>query len=132
MPVKKTYNDKTKAILPHRRAIHGCPLLYPTSTGKSCPINHTQWPKGGCTANIPVSIGARVRVRLDRDSQLYADIFKQRTAVERIFSQAVHLGIERPKLRNANSIANQNTLIYLLINIRAMGRLIDNPPEANS
>lgn len=35
---------------------------------------------------------------------------------ERINSQALDLGIERPKLRNQRSIANQNTLIYVLIN----------------
>ena len=50
-------------------------------------------------------------------------IKQQRTAVERIFSQAVALGIERPKLRNQLAIANQNTLIYILINLRAMQRL---------
>ena len=33
--------------------------------------------------------------------------------------------IERPKLRNRQAIANQNTLIYLLINLRAMQRLAD-------
>ena len=33
------------------------------------------------------------------------------------------LGIERPKLRNQLAIANQNTLIYILINLRAMQRL---------
>jgi hypothetical protein len=46
-----------------------------------------------------------------------------RTAVERIFSQAVALGIERPKLRNRNAIANINTLTYILINLRAMQRV---------
>jgi len=50
-------------------------------------------------------------------------VYKQRTAVERINSQAVDLGIERPKLRNGLSIANQNTLIYLLIDLRALQRV---------
>ena len=49
--------------------------------------------------------------------------YKQRTAVERINSQAVALGIERPHLRNGAAIANQNTLIYLLINLRFLQRL---------
>lgn len=49
----------------------------------------------------------------------------QRTAVERIFSQAVALGIERPKLRNQQAIANFNTLTYVLINLRAMQRILD-------
>ena len=72
---------------------------------------------------MPTSIGARLRYSLDRDSQAFKEIYKQRTAVERINSQAVALGIERPHLRNGPAIANQNTLIYLLINLRFLERL---------
>ena len=45
------------------------------------------------------------------------------TADERINSQAVELGIERPKLRNQRSISNRNTLIYVLINLRTLQRI---------
>ena len=72
---------------------------------------------------MPLSIGARLRYQIDRDSDLYKDLYRQRTAVERINSQAVALGIERPHLRNGAAIANQNTLIYLLINLRFLQRL---------
>jgi hypothetical protein len=37
--------------------------------------------------------------------------------------QAVALGIERPKLRNRASIANHNTLLYVLINLYAWQRV---------
>ena len=50
-------------------------------------------------------------------------IYKQRTADERANSQAVELGIERPKLRRQSAIVNQNTLIYVLINLRAVQRI---------
>jgi hypothetical protein len=50
-------------------------------------------------------------LHLDRDSQRYKDIYKQRTATERINSQAKALGIERPHIRNGKAIANLNTLI---------------------
>jgi hypothetical protein len=60
---------------------------------------------------------------LDRDSDRYKQVYRQRTAVERINSQAVALGIERPHLRHGSAIANQNTLIYLLINLRFLQRL---------
>ena len=53
---------------------------------------------------------------------VYKQVYKQRTATERINSQAVALGIERPRLRNGQAIANQNTLIYVLINLRALHR----------
>ncbi len=74
--------------------------------------------------------GARLRYTLDRDSDAYKLIYNQRTAVERINSQAKALGIERPILRNGKAIANQNTLIYLLINLRFLHRLRypDDPP----
>jgi len=72
---------------------------------------------------MPTSIGARIRYQLDRDSPAYKQIYKQRTATERINSQAVALGIERPKLRNERSIANHNTLTYVLINLRALQRI---------
>ncbi len=72
---------------------------------------------------MPVSVGARIRYTLDRQSDAYKQIYNQRTAVERINSQAVALGIERPHLRNGAAIANQNTLIYVLINLRFLQRL---------
>ena len=85
----------------------------------------------GCRARSPAgesprwrsAPGARIRYQLDRDGEPYQAVYKQRTAVERIFSQAVALGIERPKLRNQLAVANQNTLTYLLINLRAMQAL---------
>ena len=124
MPVRKSYNDRTKAIIHHRRAIHACPLRFPEPNGKTCPAHHKQWSKGGCSANLPVSVGARLRHQLDRKSEAYLRVYAQRTAVERIFSQAKALGIERPKLRNYFSIANLNTMTYLLINLRAMQQVI--------
>jgi hypothetical protein len=76
---------------------------------------------------IATSIGARIRHQLPRDSQAYKHIYQQRTAVERIFSQAKALGIERPKLRNGQAIANLNTLIYTLINLRLLQRIRNQP-----
>ncbi|GHO54495.1 hypothetical protein KSB_29700 [Ktedonobacter robiniae] len=63
-----------------------------------------------------------MRVLLDRSSPLYKAVYTQRTSCERINSQAKELGIERPKLRNCHSVANLNTLMYLIINVRALNR----------
>jgi hypothetical protein len=123
MPCKFTYLDRTSAIIPYRRAKYVCPLLYPEPDGRSCPIDHANWPKGGCSTSIADTPGARIRHQLDRNSETYQAVYDQRTASERIFSQALELGIERPKLRHQAAIANQNTLIYLLINLRAMQRV---------
>jgi hypothetical protein len=123
MPLKLTFTDRTRSIIPHERGKYVCPLLFPTPTGACCPKDHKNWPKGGCTADMPTSIGARLRYTLDRDSQAYKEIYKQRTATERINSQAKALGIERPHIRNGKAIANLNTLIYLLINLRFLQRI---------
>ncbi len=63
-----------------------------------------------------------MRVTLDRESPLYKAIYTQRTCCERSNSQAKELGIERPKVRNQHSVRNLNTLIYLIINVRALNR----------
>ncbi len=124
MSFKFTFTDRTSTLIEHQRAKYGCPLLHPQANGKTCPIAHKLWAKGGCTTHFADSPGTRIRHQLDRQSEQYKKVFAQRTAVERIFAQAVALGMERPKLRNQKAIANQNTLIYLLINLRAMQRLL--------
>jgi hypothetical protein len=129
MPLQFTYTDRTTCIVEHERGKYVCPLRYPQPTAGTCPVNHKNWAKQGCVAMMPTSIGARLRYTLDRDSQIYKEIYKQRTATERINSQAKALGIERPHLRNGKAIANLNTLIYLLINLRLLQRIRNRQPE---
>jgi hypothetical protein len=123
MPLQFTYNDTTISLIVHQRGKYVCPLRFPERSAQACPVNHKNWAKKGCTATMPTSIGARLRYTLDRDAQNYKDIYKQRTAVERINSQAKALGIERPHIRNGKAIANLNTLIYILINLRLLQRI---------
>jgi len=78
-------------------------------------------------STLPLSIGARLRHTLDRHSPDYQEVYQHRTTDERINSQAVELGIERPKLRNGQAITNLNTLTYTLINLRALQRLPQHP-----
>jgi hypothetical protein len=123
MPLKFTFTDRTSTLVAHERGKYVCPLRFPARTADACPVNHANWPKGGCTAMMPTCAGARIRYQLDRESAEYKAIYKQRTADERANSQAVALGIERPKLRRQSAIVNQNTLIYVLINLRALQRI---------
>lgn len=123
MPLLFTFTDRTSCLIEHERGKYGCPLFFPQPTGQPCPISHNNAAKKGCTAMMPVSPGARLRYTLDRQSEPYKAIYHQRTAVERINSQAFALGIERPHLRNGSAIANLNTLIYTLINLRLLRRL---------
>ena len=80
---------------------------------------------------MPTSIGARLRYTLDRESETYKTTYKQRTAVERINSQATALDIETPSLRRGSAIANQDTLIYILINLRFLQRIGNHQPETD-
>jgi len=123
MPLKSTYWSK-RSLVEHECGIYVCSLRFPAVTDQVCPIEHKNWSKKhGCTTRIPTSIGARIRYQLDRQGDAYKLVYKQRTATERVNSQAVALGIERPKIRNGHAIANQNTLIYVLINLRALHRV---------
>ena len=135
MPCKFTFTDRTTTIVTHERGKYVCPLRFPARTADACPVNHANWPKGGCTAmtpalhqtqcgaSVPTCAGARIRYQLDRESAQFKAVYKQRTTDERVNSQALELGIERPKLRRQSAITNQNTLIYVLINLRALQRI---------
>lgn len=125
MSLKSKFTNRT-SLVQHQRGRYVCPLVHPEITGESCPIAHTKWPEGGCKTTFPTAQGARIRYQLDREGDNYKNVYRHRTAVERIFSQAVALGIERPRLRNQAAIANHNTLTYLLINLRALRRLEHN------
>lgn len=119
---KHTFMNR-KGLVPHRQVRYVCPLFHPQPTGQLCPINHKHHAKGGCVTCLVDSPGARLRHQLDRQSEIYKLIYNQRSATERINALAVELGIERPKFRNRGSITNTNTLIYILLNLRALQRV---------
>jgi len=127
MPLLFTSTDRTVTLIEHARGKYVCPFFSKNVKSKfikqSFPVHQKRTRKGGCTVSMPTSIGARLRYSLDRQSQIYKDIYKQRSATERINSQAVSLGIERPMLRNGRAITNINTLIYTLINLRFLHRI---------
>jgi hypothetical protein len=123
MPLLFTFIDRTTCLVEHERGKYGCPLFFPQPAGKTCPIQHKNAAKKGCTAMMPVGPGPRLRYTIDRESERFKEIYRQRTATERINSQAKELGIERPQLRNGAATANLNTLIYTLINLRMFHRL---------
>ncbi len=106
----------------YRALRYRCPLLVPDKTGETC--DHAQFLKGcGCVKDVNHEQGGQMRVTLDRTSPLYKAIYRQRTSCERINSQAKELGIERPKVRNQRSVHNLNTLIYIVINVKAIQRV---------
>lgn len=122
MTLQFTYQHNSD-LVPHERGKYRCPLLFPSVTGEGCPTSDAHFAKGGCTTTIAMSEGARIRHQLDRESEEYKRLFALRTMVERINSQAEALNMLRPKLRRGSAIANRNTLVYVLINLRALQRL---------
>jgi hypothetical protein len=128
MPLAFTFTDRASCLVEHERGKYVCPLRFPERIARACPVQHSKWKHGGCTAMMPTSIGARLRYTLDRDSDQYQQLYRERSAVERINAQALALGIERPHLRNSAAIANHNTLLYVLINLRFLQRLRERQP----
>jgi hypothetical protein len=126
MPLKGSFLCHSTAV-EHRRGRYACPLLWPKPTDPAsspvCPVADPHFDKGGCIVTMPVTIGARIRYQLDRQSNEFKQRYNERSADERINAQALELGIERPKLRNGQAITNQNTLIYVLINLRGLQRI---------
>lgn len=122
MPLKSTFTART-GLVPQPKGRYACPLLYPDPNGQSCPIAHRHWPKGGCLSTLGTSPGALMRHQLDREGPRYQAVYKQRTATERINAQATEHGIERPRLRNFKAIARHNTLLYVLLNLKALQRV---------
>jgi hypothetical protein len=99
-----------------------CPLLWRCASGQNC--DHEQFAKGvGGGKSINLTAGGKLRIALDRQAEEYKRIYRQRTAAERINSQAKALGIERPQVRNSASVHNLNTLTYVVINARALERV---------
>jgi hypothetical protein len=94
-----------------------CPLLFPEKTDQAC--EHEQFAKGkGCVKDVNWELGGIQRVTLDRESPLFHALSNQRTGCERITARAKELGIERPRVRNAHSVATLNTLISVIVNAR--------------
>jgi hypothetical protein len=67
--------------------------------------------------------GRQLRATLDRQAPAYQALYRQRTSAERINSQATALGMERPQVRNAESLCRLNTLTYIVSNVRALQRV---------
>ncbi len=130
MILKGTFMNRTSLVV-HPRQRWWCPLLHPEQKADACPVDHAKWANGGCKSTIAASVGARLRYQLDREGDEYKEIYKQRTAVERIFGLALNVGIERPKLRSKAAIANQNTLIYVLLNLRRLQEILNKKTSLN-
>jgi hypothetical protein len=96
---------------------YGCPLH---GSGARC--DHPRFARGGCAKRINIEPGGRLRATIDRTDPAYQTIYRQRTAVERLFSQAKALGLEHPNVRTQAAVARFAILIAITINLRLFAR----------
>jgi hypothetical protein len=97
-----------------------CPLR--GVSGATC--DDARFVHGGCRKVINLEAGAAMRQALDRSSEAFHGIYRQRTSAERINSQATARGIERPKVRTLAAVTRLNTLTYIVINLTVLQRFL--------
>jgi hypothetical protein len=95
---------------------YGCPLR-----GSRC--DHAQFARGGCRKRVNLEPGGQLRATIDRADPVYRAVYRQRTSVERLFSQAKALGLERPIVRTQAAIERLAALIAITINLRLIARI---------
>jgi DDE family transposase len=96
---------------------YGCPLR-----GSDASCTHPQFARGGCRKRINIEAGGRLRATMDRTDPTYLAIYRQRTSVERIYSQAKALGLEHPIVRTQAAVERLAALIAITINLRLIAR----------
>lgn len=94
-----------------------CPLR-----GVEGGCDHARFPHGGCVKRINIEPGGIRRATIDRADPGYTAVYRQRTCVERCYSQAKALGLERPNLRSLAAIARLALLTAITINLRLIIR----------
>jgi hypothetical protein len=102
---------------------YGCPLR---GTGELC--DHARFARGGCTKRINSEPGGIRRATIDRTDPAYLTVYRQRTAIERIYSQAKALGLERPIVRTLAAVSRIAILTAIAINLRLIYRRF--PPKS--
>lgn len=96
---------------------YGCPLR---GTDASC--TDPRFARGGCRKRCNIEPGGVRRATLDRTEPAYQALYRQRTCVERCFSQAKALGLERPNVRTRAAVERLVALTAILLNLRTIAR----------
>jgi hypothetical protein len=98
-----------------------CPLLFPETREFTC--SHPQFAGGrGCVKDVNWEAGGKARVLLDRHSDAFKTVYRQRTSCERVNSHSKAFGLARPKVRRQRAVEHLTTLTYILINLKALQR----------
>jgi hypothetical protein len=88
--------------------------------GQTCHCQHPQFATGGGRHTLNLDDPAQVRFLVDRGSRDFKQTYARRTDAERLFALAADYHLEHPEVESLPSVANLNTLLYLLLNVRVL------------
>jgi len=88
--------------------------------GQTCQCQHAQFAAGGCRHTLNLDDPDQVRFAVDRGSRDFKETYARRTDAERLFALAEDYHLERPEVESLTSVANLNTLLYLVLNVHTL------------
>ena len=105
-------------------------FTYPFKSSKdyeACPFNQIHYFNGkknrGCTRYI--TIGTDYRASINSDSPYFKRIYSLRTESERYNARWKNLDLEKPSVRNINSVSNLNTIGHICMLSTALASIKD-------
>jgi hypothetical protein len=98
--------------------------------GTDTPCADPRFARGGCRKRINLEAGGQRRATIDRTDPAYLAVYRQRTSVERLYSQAKALGLERPNVRTQAAIERLAAIIGVTLNLGLLARITARHPHA--
>jgi len=87
-----------------------------------CPVLHPKFFKGkGC--NVLIRMKPGIRSEIGYDTQLFKELYKKRTSVERIFSRLLGIAMQSPTVRVYNANCNHTTIAHISVLLIALTAL---------
>lgn len=94
-----------------------CPLYYNKSMRDKylfCPADHPKYlAQKGC--NHLVRHNPSPREQIPYSSAEFADLYRKRTAVERVFARLLSMAMQKPTVRGLNATRNQCTIAHITV-----------------
>ncbi len=94
-----------------------CPIVYDRAVQHQyivCPVYHPKFFAGkGC--NVLIRLDPSIRQEMDYGTQHFKELYKRRTAVERIFSRLLSMAMQNPTVRGYHANRNHATIAHLTV-----------------
>jgi hypothetical protein len=99
-----------------------CPIIYDKQIQYQhiiCPVLHPRFFKGkGC--NVLIRMGPSIRSEIGYDTQLFKELYKKRSSVERCFSRLLAIAMQNPTVRGFNANCNHATIAHISVLLVAL------------